>query len=207
MNKQTGIVANWNEEKGFGFIDPEVGDRRVFAHVTDCKGHGKPFKGLEVQYFLSTDQRGRKRAVEVSPLTGHRKRSRQYRQQLFSVLLLIVFSGILFFLFSSQRLPVEVVCVYAVMSVFTFLIYAKDKTAAERRAWRTPESKLHMLSLLGGWPGAAIGQSFLRHKSKKLSFRIIYWLTVIMNCAASYLLLTGEGDTLFKDMMRSINLV
>ncbi|MFT5726512.1 MAG: cold shock CspA family protein [Desulforhopalus sp.] len=68
MNKQNGIVANWNEEKGFGFIDPEVGDRRVFAHVTDySKGHEKPFKGLEVQYFLSTDQRGRKRAVEVSP--------------------------------------------------------------------------------------------------------------------------------------------
>lgn len=59
MNKQNGIVANWNEEKGFGFIDPGSGDRMIFAHITDySKGYKKPFKGLEVQYFLSTDQRG-----------------------------------------------------------------------------------------------------------------------------------------------------
>ncbi len=29
MNKQNGIVANWNEGKGFGFIDSGVGDRMI----------------------------------------------------------------------------------------------------------------------------------------------------------------------------------
>lgn len=145
--------------------------------------------------------------MEVSPLTGYRMPRRQDGQKLFSVFLFIVFSTILFFLFSSQRFPLQVVCVYTIMSVFTFLIYAKDKHAAERRAWRTPESKLHIFSLLGGWPGAAIAQSFLRHKSKKLSFRITYWLTVIINCGALCWLLTGEGHILLNKVMKSINLV
>ncbi len=207
MNKQNGIVANWNEDKGFGFIDPQAGNRKIFAHISDySKGHQKPFKGLEVQYLLSTDQRGRKRAVEVSPVTGYSKYSRGVQQKLFSFVLLIAFSGALFFLLHSQRIPLEVVYVYAIMSVFTFLIYAKDKHAAKRGAWRTSESKLHMFSLLGGWPGAAIGQSFLRHKSKKLSFRITYWVTVIVNCTALCWLLTGEGRILLNNVMRSINL-
>jgi len=37
-----------------------------------------------------------------------------------------------------------------------------DKSAAQRNAWRTPEGTLHMLSLVGGWPGAMIAQQILR---------------------------------------------
>ncbi len=74
-------------------------------------------------------------------------------------------------------------------------MYAKDKYAAKRDGWRTAESTLHTLSLLGGWPGAKIAQSFLRHKSKKIVFRITYWLTVIANCGLLYWLITPKGST------------
>jgi uncharacterized membrane protein YsdA (DUF1294 family) len=33
------------------------------------------------------------------------------------------------------------------------MIYAKDKRAAEWGKWRTSESTLHTVSLIGGWPG------------------------------------------------------
>jgi uncharacterized membrane protein YsdA (DUF1294 family) len=47
---------------------------------------------------------------------------------------------------------------------------------------RTPESTLHLLSVLGGWPGALVAQQMFRHKSRKLEFQIVFWLTVLLNC-------------------------
>lgn len=84
---------------------------------------------------------------------------------------------------------------YPVVSVVTFFTYLKDKRSAQQDRWRTPESSLHFLALIGGWPGAALAQSFLRHKSRKQSFRTIYWLTVIIHCAVvGWILYPTETD-------------
>jgi len=72
---------------------------------------------------------------------------------------------------------------YIVASAITFGVYAVDKSAARRGTWRTPESTLHLLSVVGGWPGALIAQRVLRHKSQKGSFRALFWATVAVNCA------------------------
>jgi uncharacterized membrane protein YsdA (DUF1294 family) len=83
-------------------------------------------------------------------------------------------------------------------------MYVKDKNAAELGIWRTSESTLHTWSLLGGWPGAALAQSFLRHKSKKVSFRITYWVTVIANCCFLYWLATPKGSLWLKTIIRKL---
>src|SRR6185295_7535359 len=67
-------------------------------------------------------------------------------------------------------------------SIYTYRCYSRDKTAAEKARRRTPERTLHLLSLVGGWPGALIAQVRLRHKTRKISFLIEFWLTVIVNC-------------------------
>ena len=72
---------------------------------------------------------------------------------------------------------------YAVMSLVTFVAYALDKRAARKGAWRTPESTLHVLELLCGWPGAWLAQRVLRHKSVKTSFRIVFFVMVALNVA------------------------
>lgn len=72
---------------------------------------------------------------------------------------------------------------YAAASVVTFIAYALDKSAAKRGGWRTRESSLHALALVGGWPGALLAQQFLRHKSTKAEFRAVFWLTVVLNVA------------------------
>lgn len=72
---------------------------------------------------------------------------------------------------------------YIILSVVTFIVYALDKSAAEQHRWRIQEKTLHLLSLLGGWPGAWIAQRMLRHKTQKVSFQIVYWATVGFNLA------------------------
>ena len=49
---------------------------------------------------------------------------------------------------------------------------------------RVSENQLHLLSLLGGWPGAWLAQQVLRHKTSKLSFRAMYWFTIAAHFAA-----------------------
>lgn len=66
-------------------------------------------------------------------------------------------------------------------NVLTLVIYGADKMAA-RKAWcRVPESTLLVLGMLGGWPGAMIGQRLFRHKTQKQPFRTYFTVSVIVN--------------------------
>ena len=77
------------------------------------------------------------------------------------------------------------------VNLLTFWVYAADKNAARHGRWRVPEKHLHLLSLLGGWPGAWLAQQAMRHKSSKRAFRGVYWLTVVLHCAALIAWVTG----------------
>lgn len=68
-----------------------------------------------------------------------------------------------------------------VLSLATFAVYAWDKRRAVRGGDRTPESALHLLALLGGWPGALLAQQLLRHKNAKASFQVLFWLIVAVH--------------------------
>jgi uncharacterized membrane protein YsdA (DUF1294 family)/cold shock CspA family protein len=202
---QIGTILNWNEEKGFGFIAPKSGGKTIFTHINDySRLHKTPFKGLEVQYVVSADQKGRKCAVKVCPLNGNKRSNREGKQKTVSIILCCGFASVLFVLFCSTSIPLELVGVYAVMSIIAFILYAKDKNAAQSGRWRTSENTLHTVSLIGGWPGAAIAQSFLRHKSKKVSFRVTYWITVMANCGALYWLITPAGNWWLKNTINDI---
>ena len=67
--------------------------------------------------------------------------------------------------------------VTAVMSLFAFLAYGWDKRRARLDGRRVPEKTLHLLALSGGWPGALAGQKTFRHKTQKVSFQIVFWMT------------------------------
>ena len=69
-----------------------------------------------------------------------------------------------------------------IASFVAFLAYALDKSAAKKNRRRIPENTLHLFSLFGGWPGALMAQSLLRHKTQKRSFRNLFWITVLLNC-------------------------
>ena len=70
---------------------------------------------------------------------------------------------------------------YAVLSLLTFISFARDKQAARRHRRRTSERHLHLLELVGGFPGAWLAITLLRHKSRKVSFLAVSLLTSALN--------------------------
>jgi uncharacterized membrane protein YsdA (DUF1294 family) len=66
----------------------------------------------------------------------------------------------------------------AAASLFAFLACWHDKRSARTQRWRTPEGTLHLLELVGGWPGAFLAQRWFRHKTVKTSYQAVFWLIV-----------------------------
>ncbi|MBV7454971.1 cold shock and DUF1294 domain-containing protein [Acidovorax sp. sif1233] len=101
-----------------------------------------------------------------------------------ALVLMLGWAALLAWGFWAGRLPWWVLGAAMAVTLLTFLVYAIDKSAAQNGQWRTRESHLHLLGLAGGWPGAWFAQQWLRHKSRKLEFRAVYWATVVLHCAA-----------------------
>ena len=70
---------------------------------------------------------------------------------------------------------------YGVASLLAFGLYRYDKQQAKAGQWRTPEKILHGVELLGGWPGALVAQQMFRHKTRKLSYQLLFWLIVVVH--------------------------
>jgi uncharacterized membrane protein YsdA (DUF1294 family) len=73
---------------------------------------------------------------------------------------------------------------YTLMSAVAFIMYAADKRRAQRGTWRVRERTLHLLELLGGWPGAIVAQKAFRHKTRKLSYRLVFGTIVLVHLGA-----------------------
>lgn len=78
-------------------------------------------------------------------------------------------------------IPLWVAGLYLAASIVCFLVYAADKSAARKGGWRVSEKTLHLLGVIGGWPGGIVAQQTLRHKTQKASFRSAFWATVVVN--------------------------
>jgi len=92
----------------------------------------------------------------------------------------------------ADLVPVSVVAAYGVLSLAGFALYLHDKRAARSGAMRTRERTLHVVDLLGGWPGGLLAQDRFRHKTGKASFQVMFWTTVAVNCAVlGWLLRSG----------------
>ncbi|MDO8206990.1 MAG: DUF1294 domain-containing protein [Gallionella sp.] len=97
----------------------------------------------------------------------------------------------------SGKLPYAVLDLYLIASAVAFAAYALDKSAAKNNQWRIKESTLHLFALACGWPGALAAQRLLRHKSKKLSFQIVFWVTALLNCSTlGWLFLSPDAGAL-----------
>ncbi|TVP14833.1 DUF1294 domain-containing protein [Shewanella sp. KCT] len=199
----TGTLSQWHDDKGYGFIKPNGSGAEVFVHISSFKGH-VPQKGQALKYHLSQDKQGRPCAELI--LSKARRTSNKHSSSPLGIkfalrllLTMALFIG-LFFAALMQRLPMASLLYFAILSLITYMAYAVDKSAAQKGNWRVQESSLHLLSLLGGWPGAMLGQQHLRHKSSKRAFRVVLWLTMIINLTLLGALLSPKGQALLTQL-------
>jgi uncharacterized membrane protein YsdA (DUF1294 family) len=91
---------------------------------------------------------------------------------------------------------------YASASSISFLQYWQDKRSALCGRWRTPENALHLVELLGGWPGALLAQQCFRHKTRKATYQLPFWAIVVVHQVFwfDWLLLDGAN---FGDVLRA----
>jgi uncharacterized membrane protein YsdA (DUF1294 family)/cold shock CspA family protein len=183
---ERGRLTEWNDDRGFGFVTPLGGGQRRFAHISEFPRElRRPQLNDLVTYEAAVDDRGRPQARRVTFLApAHAKRSpARTAPPAGGFVVAGVFFLMLVALAVLERLPVVLLGLYALMSVLLFATYAQDKAAAQSGRWRTPEATLHLMALLGGWPGALVAQGVLRHKTRKQPFRTIFYATVVSNCA------------------------
>lgn len=180
-----GKITQWDDAKGFGFIQPMLKGERVFVHIKALQNRARrPVLGEVVTYSLGQDEQGRLQAQDVT-FAGEKHRIRTAKTASKAPLLLILgFAGLLTLALFLGTLPLYVLAAYALLSVLTFIAYWWDKRQAQAGRWRTQESTLQLLALLGGWPGALLAQAYLRHKSQKRSFLVGFWFAVVINLIA-----------------------
>ena len=199
-----GRITEWKDEKGFGFITPNDGGPTVFVHIKSFakRGH-RPVGNELVTYELTFDSQSRPQASSVALVAVRRPvaQSPTARPDFGALVFPTIFLGFILACVMQSKLHPVVLLIYVVASCLGFMVYAFDKAAAMQGNWRTQESTLHLVSLLGGWPGAMVAQSMFRHKTKKMSFRAVYWVTVLMNCGGVMWLLSPNGARVISKLV------
>jgi uncharacterized membrane protein YsdA (DUF1294 family)/cold shock CspA family protein len=160
--QQSGFILKWNDDRGFGFIQPEGAAETVFVHISAFGSSGRrPQEGDVVTFRIEQEQR-RTKAVDARikglPLPDTVTIAYGVGLMWLSV----------YFLYLFDLLPLPwPMAGYLVMSIVTFGFYYVDKRRAEGRRWRITGTSLHVLEGLGGWPGALLAMAMLRHLTRK----------------------------------------
>ena len=202
--RRPGKIAKWNDERGFGFISSSEGGDSVFVHISSFpRSDRRPSVNEAVSYTLAFDSHGRPQANDVRFIVGRNSapmdqilRSGVAVQIGFGMTFLIALAALVVF----GWLEMSWLVLYYGTSIITYGCYSLDKKAAEKASRRIPELTLHLMSLVGGWPGALIAQVLLRHKTRKPSFLVGYWFTVIVNCIALGVI-AGKGVSPVKALL------
>lgn len=184
-----GTLKTWNDERGFGFIEPDQGGQEVFAHI---KAFGvrnaRPVVGQRLSFEVELGPQGKKRARNVELLRAARRGTQPRSESpapwiAARVLAIPAFVAVYGWVAVTWGVPAIVAAIYVLASIVCFFAYAFDKAHAVSGRWRTSEDTLLFLGLACGWPGGLIAQQLLRHKSSKSSFRDRFWFRVLLNVA------------------------
>lgn len=180
--RETGAVRAWNGDRGFGFVRrPDGSD--LFLHIKAFpRGADDPAVGNTVSYAVEAQADGKLRAAQAR--AAHERYVPPVRptSPFLGALAILAFAAIYALVdLGWGPVPLWVPVAYLGVSAITFGAYAIDKSAARLKQRRVAETSLILLGMFGGWPGAIMAQQLLRHKTAKLSFRAVFWVSVLIN--------------------------
>ena len=141
--RNKGKITSWDDNKGYGFVTPLSGGKRIFIHISAFGNRKRrPELNEVVTYSASKDAQGRPCAANAT-LAGDKLverapgKSNKIAVAFSLMFLMAVAAGV-----ATGKLSVNLLAGYVVLSLVTFVAYALDKSAAQRRAWRTSEGTL-----------------------------------------------------------------
>jgi uncharacterized membrane protein YsdA (DUF1294 family)/cold shock CspA family protein len=187
---RSGKLIKWKDDRGFGFIQPADGSREVFIHISGFKNvTRRPQENDTIYYYTVTDSDRKVRACDAF-ISGARSKPGFFSQSsianrsnfpIFKTVLLSILPlvGSVHFTWVTHN-PLPLI-LYPVMSLVTYVLYADDKSRAQRRDWRTSENKLHLCEFAGGWLGGFVAQKRLHHKSQKKPYQTVFWAIVAIH--------------------------
>jgi uncharacterized membrane protein YsdA (DUF1294 family)/cold shock CspA family protein len=193
-----GKITRWDDDKGFGFITGHGDQSVVFVHIKAfSRTSRRPELGDIVHYEIVQGKNGKPSAERVrfsDQALPKKPPSAKRKGGSFAGRFAVFYACFLFTAAFFNRISWLVVVIYFALSLLTFIVYVWDKSSAKRGRWRTAESSLHLMGLLGGWPGALAAQRLLRHKSSKREFLRVFWATVLLNVVViGYLVWIGDS--------------
>ncbi len=63
---QRGVLKTWKDDRGFGFIQPDNGDKDIFVHISSLKGMARrPVRGDVLYYQVGEDAGGKFKAINA----------------------------------------------------------------------------------------------------------------------------------------------
>lgn len=203
--RYVGRITDWNDDRGFGFVTPNGGGDRAFVHIHAFERRSsRPTSGQLISYEPQKDERGRLKATAIRAVVLQPERNQPSRKSVLRKPIAVVFFAVLAAGWLLGKVPPVVLLAYAALSIVAFAMYGMDKSAARNNRWRTPESNLHIVALLGGWPGALLAQDVFHHKSKKTEFQSVFWTTVGLNCMALIWLLASRKTNTVQTMLDAL---
>lgn len=181
-----GRLARWDDQRGFGFIQPDQHDLpELFVHVRAFRGRRRPKSGHNLRFVVG-ERDAKMQAVSASILGLSFVPSTVLLYMILAGLLVTLGANVHRYAFAGELLHSTLSLVVVAMSLITFNLYRVDVDRARRRGWRVSEFRLHLFELLGGWPGGLLAQWYFRHKNRKLQFQIVFWCIVAFHFALAW---------------------
>jgi uncharacterized membrane protein YsdA (DUF1294 family)/cold shock CspA family protein len=192
VSREAGELVEWNDDRGFGFIEV-AGGERLFVHIK-AFGHTarRPVAQDRVSFVRGPGRDSRPVAVYASiaglrPVAALQEVSDKVETAQFARALRLAAAAILLLMIvAAQSLgtaPRWLIVVYLVMGLVSAATYWLDKRAAQTGSWRVAEATLHGIDLWGGILGGLMAQVILHHKTAKASFAATTAVVVLLHAA------------------------
>lgn len=199
----SGTLVEWNDERGFGFIEAADG-QRYFVHISEIgRRRRRPVSGDHVDFIPKKGPDGRLQAASVwlsgatTPLVRPAPRASTPRPQPlleWRLPLAAAFVGLIVCGWLVGALPLWLMTAYGCVGLVTFFAYYVDKRAAQADQWRTSEATLHGFDLAFGIVGGLVGQILLRHKTRKSGFAVVTGAIALLHLAFLLAVMLGWID-------------